>query len=148
MSYCQRALNRYVLLIYMPSYLPAGCTGKIASYLIKNLLGLIIWKRMYGIAWVRNTSLNIEKTPLDVADFLGYNEYIKIAEPESWQQITKSKPISYSDLNAFCTNLIHNNKKFGTWNSKFTSKSGIYEKHLNLLHQMEFNFSERTNRKK
>ena len=83
---------------------------------------------MHVIQWVKNTLLNIENNPLDVANFLGYEEHIKLTVPELWQQIIKSKPINYSGVNALCTNLKHKNKEFGTWNSKSTSKPGIYDK--------------------
>ena len=117
----------------MPNYYNVGCIDKTASVFTNNLLGLIIWKKMYGIAWSRNTSLNIEKNLLDVVDFLGYEEYIKTAEPELWQHIIKGKPINYSGLNAFCRNLRHKQKELGIWKTKSTLKSGIYEKHLPLL---------------
>ena len=45
-------------------------------------MGLIIWKHMHGIICVKNTSFNIENNPLDVVDFLGYEEYIKSTVPE------------------------------------------------------------------
>ena len=126
---------------------PLGHTGKMASYFTSNVLGLIIWKHMHGITWVRNTSLNIEKNPKDTAEFLSYEEYVKMNEPELWQMMTKGSLINYNDLNVFYTNLKHEHKELGTWNAKLTSKSGIYERHFNILEQMGFNFSEETRKK-
>ena len=103
---------------------------------------------MHGIPWVKNISLNIEKNPLDVADFLGYEEHVKTAESELWQQITKEKQMNYSGLDALCTNLKYNHKGFGTWNAKSTSKSGIYEKNFTVLQHADSNFSEETTRNK
>ena len=53
------------------------------------------------ITWVRKTSLNIEKNPKDVANYLSYEEYIKMSEPELCQMMTKGKPMNYSGLNSF-----------------------------------------------
>ena len=116
-AYCQYVLNRCALPTYMKK-IPLGCTDKITISFANNVHGLVIWKHMHGIAWTRNTSLNAEKNPKDVADFLSYEEYVKMNEPESWQIMTKGKPIDYSGLNAFRTNLKHNHKDFGTWNAK------------------------------
>ena len=93
---------------------------------------------MHVIAWAQNTSTNIEKNPKDVAVFLSYEEYVKMNEPELWQMMTKGKPVKYSSLNSFCINLKHKHKEFGTWNAKSSSKSGIYERRLNLLERMGF----------
>ena len=68
-------------------------------------------------------------------------------EPELWQMMKKGKPINYSGLNAFRKNLEHKHKEFGTWNAKSSSKSGIYERHFNLLERTGFNFSEETRKK-
>ena len=88
---------------------------------------------MHGIAWVRSTSLNIEKNQKDVANFLSYEEYIQMNEPELWQMMSKGKSHNYSGINTFCTNLKHKHKEFGTWNAKLSSKSGICERYFNLL---------------
>ena len=102
----------------MPNCRPLGSIGKMASSFTNNVLGLIIWKYMYGIAWVRNTSLNIEKNPKDVADVLSYEEYVIMNEPALLQMMTKGKPINYSGINAFCTNLKDTHKELGTWSAK------------------------------
>ena len=68
-------------------------------------------------------------------------------EPELWHMMTKGKPIKYSGLNAFCTNLKHKHKDFGTWNAKLSSKSGAYERHFKLLKRMGFNFSDEMRKK-
>ena len=102
---------------------------------------------MNDIAWMKNTSLNIKKNTKDVADFLSYEEYVKMNEPKLWQMMTKGKPVNYSGLNTFCTHLKHKYKDFGTWNTKLSSKSRIYERHFNLLERIGFNFSEETRKK-
>ena len=56
---------------------PGGRTGKADSLLTNNLLGLIIWKHMYGIPWVKNILLDIGKNPLDVTTFTGYKDHIE-----------------------------------------------------------------------
>ena len=82
-AYCQCVLNRCALLTCMQNF-SLGCTGKTESSFMNNVLGLIIWKHMHGIAWVRNTLLNIEKNPKDVANVSSYKEYVKMNEPELW----------------------------------------------------------------
>ena len=96
---------------------------------------------------MRNISLNIEKNPKDVVDFLSYEEYVKMNEPELWKIMIKGNPINYSSLNVFCTNFKRKHKEFGTWNAKLSSKSGIYEMYFNLLERVGFSFSEETENK-
>ena len=143
--YCQCVLNRCALPTYMPNF-PLSRTGKTAPF-TNNVIGLIIWKYIHGIVWVQYTSLNIENNPKDVANFLSYEEYVKMNEPELWHMTTKGKPINYSGLNAFCTNLKHKHKEFGTWNAKSISKYGIYERYSNLLERLGFNFSDNMRKK-
>jgi hypothetical protein len=137
---CATVLNKCQLPAYMPNLKGIPRNGKSDKSFNSNVLGLLIWRHMCGVFWVKTTSLHPEKGSHRIEELEGFEQYLWDNQAELMSQMTGNVRIKASSLNSFCTNTKHSYSKHGLWNAQSSRREGVFEPHYNFMVKFSFPF--------